>query len=110
MIHGERKEVVKRSFDWVPISAECDICQKPLVPTELAKDEEHSDLYNYFLITTHHYDWSNDSCESYEYYVACCPECAMKHFQKYWADNFEQYSTKKWEIERHDKLVKLGCI
>ena len=101
MIEYEYKEVVTKKFDKVPIRATCDICGKEILP-------EHDNAYNYFIITTHHYDWFNDSVDSFEYEACCSPECAKTHFTRYWDKNFNRGNTHKWEIERYDKLINIG--
>ena len=103
-IRTEMKERIRKSWDNVPVSAMCDVCGIDLVPTKKAQDETHVDLYNFYQITTHHYDWENDSVDSYNYFIACCPDCALKFMDKYLNKHFKQYSTKKIEIERLDRL------
>ena len=103
-IKTETKERIHKSWDDVPVSATCDVCGIDLVPTKKAQDGMHVDLYNFYQITTYHYDWGNDSVDSYEYFIACCSHCALRFMSKYLTKNFKQYSTKKIEIERLDRL------
>ena len=86
-IKTERKEVIKKSYDNVPVSGECDICGKTLMPVDKDKLPSHykdRDIYDYYRITTHHHDWGNDSIESYEYFDCCCIDCALKFIARYW--------------------------
>ena len=101
-----QKEVVHKSFERVPVSATCDVCKRELKPTKLAEKEDQIDLYNFYMITTHHHDWANDSCDSYAWTIACCPECAMKFAWDYMRDNFHQFNTHEIEINRCDRLYQ----
>lgn len=70
----------------------CDICAKTVDPS------------NYFRITTSHMDWGNDSCDSYDYYDACCPECLLEFTESYVKQAYEdKYNTRciKIEHKRH---------
>ena len=79
----ERKEQTIKQVNDVLIARKCDICGKMIEKVEDRCCGGTGDLYNYFLITTHHNDWGNDSIESYEHYDACCSDCVIKFTEKY---------------------------
>lgn len=87
----ERKEVVRTEVKEVTIGRKCNICGGPI------KEVRNGD-YNYFIITTHHYDWGNDSIESYQQYDACSTECALK-FAKHYLDNAFKHHINTRTIE-----------
>lgn len=37
---------------------------------------------SYYEVTTHHHDWGNDSCDSFEHFDYC-EECLPKAFEEY---------------------------
>ena len=37
----------------------------------------------YWELTTHHYGWGNDSCDSYEHFDACSETCLKAKFSEY---------------------------
>lgn len=100
MKETERKKVVHEEIEEVIVGRVCDICKKKIEP------EKHYGVYDYFKITTHHHDWGNDSIESYEYYDACSPECAIHFANNYLQSAFGQYSrnTRTVEIEHCNSL------
>ena len=87
MIKTEYKEVIKKTYDYIPVSGKCDVCGKELLPVN--KDQlpghcKETEIYDYYRITTHHHDWGNDSIDSYEYVDCCCLDCALKFVAHYW--------------------------
>lgn len=90
----ERKEVVKTTYEDVIVCRKCDVCSKPIEPIDANEN------YHYFVVTTHHHDWGNDSIESYEHYDACCPECALKIAENYLHNAYKTpYNSRTIEIE-----------
>lgn len=64
----------------------CDICGK-----EITED--------FWEVQTHHYDWGNDSVDSYEDIDVCSPACLQKTFDKYINESSEsRYNTKAIEV------------
>ena len=109
MIRTERKEVVHKNYEYVPISGKCDVCGKELLPVDKSKLEPYyrdQNFYDYFYITTHHHDWGNDSCESYEYHDCCCLECALSFIKEYWHDctRSKPFPTLELEMEHRHHL------
>lgn len=102
----ERKKIVKEVIENVIIGRKCDICKREITPNPLNFSSKE---YNYFLITTHHNDWGNDSCDSYEEYDACSPECVMAFTSKYVAEAYDKvYNTEIIEIE-HIRTLEEGA-
>lgn len=97
----ERKEQTITQVTDVLIARKCDICGKMI---EKVEHRGWGDLYNYFLITTHHNDWGNDSIDSYEYYDACCPDCVIKFTEKYVREAQEGPNSKEIEIKHVNSL------
>lgn len=64
----------------------CDICKQKIL---------HG--VGYWEVTTHHNDWGNDSCESYEHFDVCSVECLKSKFDEYCDDSSSDYNT--WQIE-----------
>ena len=67
----------------------CNVCNK-----EIEKGKA------YWVLTTHHYDWGNDSCDSYEQFDICSKECLRKEFEEYLEDSDNEDNTMCFEIER----------
>lgn len=83
----------------VVVEKKCDVCFKTIDPVNKNGSKHPRQLIPYFSITTHHNDWGNDSCDSYEEFDACCPECALKFTEKYLKDHFDSVNTRTIEIE-----------
>jgi len=92
----ETKEITKVVQEEVTVKRICDNCGKEIT---ISRKTGLGNQYNYFLITTHHHDWGNDSIESYEYYDACCPTCALEMAEKYLVNAYSDRNTKEIEIE-----------
>ena len=93
----EYKEVTKR--ERVTIGYKCDNCGK------IHNENSMPDSWHEF--SGHHNSWGNDSCESYEYYMACSPECYAKLLQKA-VEEFEEYSDAEidnFEIDFAKRMV-----
>lgn len=87
----EIKEVVHR--EEVITGRKCDFCGKDIT-------REEGKPYNYLLITTHHHDWGNDSCDSYRERDCCSLECALPFIEEYLRETLGNvYNTKEIEIE-----------
>ena len=70
--HYETKEHAVTERVLVKRELICDICKK-----EIQHDA------GYWEVTTHHNDWGNDSCESYEHFDVCSIECLKSKFNEY---------------------------
>lgn len=68
----------------------CDVCNGVI------KDNE-----SYWEVTTHHHDWGNDSCESYEDFDICSEVCLREKFDEYIRESMaNDWNTKCFEVER----------
>lgn len=103
MVINERKEIVHKEVEDVPVGRVCDACGKEIKPIWFVKQ------YNYFVVHTYHNDWANDSCESHEYFDACSPECATKMAEAYLKRAFNGINTMSIEIE-HTRCLSNGTI
>jgi len=92
----ETKEITKVVKEEVTVKRICDNCGKEIA---ISHRTGYGNQYNYFCITTHHYDWGNDSIESYESYDACCPTCALELAEKYLTKAYSGNNTKEIEIK-----------
>ena len=55
---------------------------------------------SYWNVATHHNDWGNDSCDSYEQFDICSKECLRKEFEEYLEDSDNEDNTMCFEVER----------
>ena len=82
----------------------CDVCGAAIVP-----DAKANGAYNYFKVTTHHYDWGNDSVDSLERFDLCGPGCVMAFTEKYVQGAYDEpVNTKAIEIE-HVRTLQSGA-
>ena len=81
-IPGEKKKIVYRTVCELA-GVKCDICGRVIEPPS-EKDRYNwiDDKYKFYLVTTGHNDWGNDSCESIRHYDIC-PECITKFVSDY---------------------------
>ena len=80
----------------VVVGKKCDVCKKDIPPTTRGGIRKATP---FFAITTHHNDWGNDSCDSYEHFDACSPDCALRFIEEYLREDFEGTNSKVIEIE-----------
>lgn len=66
----------------------CDICE-----------HEIKRRRGYWHVTTHHSDWGNDSCESYEEFDVCSVDCLKDKFNDYCEESFGDIGTKCIDVE-----------
>ena len=78
------KEVIKHSVEEVITGRKCDICGNDILPV-------NGNTYNYFYIVTNHFDWGNDSIDSFEYFDACSPACVLKFVKESIEDAYDEY-------------------
>lgn len=68
----------------------CDVCNGVIKNNE-----------PYWELTTHHHDWGNDSCESYEYFDICSEVCLREKFDEYMRESGKNNgNTMCFEVER----------
>lgn len=90
------KRLEKRS---VVVGIVCDICGKPIPPSQ------RYELKPFYKITTGHFDWGNDSCDSVETKDACSPACAIKLAAKYLNDTYSGQNSAYIQIEHRNSWV-----
>ena len=92
----ETKEVTEKRV--VTIGYKCDNCGK------IHNGDFPEDWHEF---SGHHNSWGNDSCDSYEYYMACSPECFAKLLQQA-VKEFENYDDAEingYQIEFAKRMV-----
>lgn len=82
----EHKTIEKTIRTEKLVAIKCDICGKEI--TE-----------NFWQLTTHHYDWGNDSVESYERFDLCSRECINRALDDY-MDACKMSNTQCFELEQ----------
>lgn len=76
----------------------CDICDKAIYEINDNKRTRHNE---YWHLTTGHYDWGNDSCESVESLDLCSKECCIKALENYLYEYSGSRNTGYFEL-RHE--------
>ena len=104
MRKAETKEVIRKNIESVTIARICDCCKKEIIPVE---KRSYGDRYSYFVLTTSHSDWGNDSCESIMEYDACSVECALKLAGEYLDDAQGFSNTGEIQI-KHANTLEAG--
>ena len=89
----------------------CDICKKPflswgysdagIIETLNGTPYSRRRDIKWFIVTTHHSDWGNDSVDSFEDKHICSAECLRKAFEDYIANDVREYRTACFEVEEH---------
>ena len=95
----EYKEVTQKKE--VTVGFKCDNCGKVHSSNSLPDD--------WHEFSGHHNSWGNDSCESYEYYMACSPECYAKLLHNA-VEEYKEYSTAEIDDFSIDFAVKLSFL
>lgn len=67
----------------------CDVCGK-----------EIKNGNSYWELSTHHHDWGNDSCESYEGFDICSKGCLRVKFEEYLERSKGDCNTECFEVEK----------
>lgn len=80
------------------IGKKCDICGKEIPPTAIPH-RYGEPVYDYYSVTTHHYDWGNDSVDSYDYFDACSPDCVNKLWEEYIRDSSRKQNTMCIDVQ-----------
>lgn len=92
----EQKKVTK--LENVTIGHKCDNCGK-VINTERFPDEWHH-------FSSHHNEWGNDSCDSYEYYDVCSAKCYVEKF----TDVVENELNGRSDAEVDDKEIQFARV
>lgn len=97
---SEKYKVIERlEKRSVVVGRVCDICGKPI------PSAQWHELKPFYKITTGHFDWGNDSCDSVETKDACSPVCATKLAIKYLNDTYGKRNSAYIEIEHINSWV-----
>lgn len=74
----------------------CDECKKLIAETTVSPP-----MYDvqYWEVTTGHYDWGNDSCDSIERYQYCSRDCLKKAFDKYIDETENRQNSQYFEVQ-----------
>lgn len=75
----------------VTIGINCDVCKKDITG-------------KYWILTTHHDDWGNDSIDSFEHYDLCSKECINEKLNEYY-DECRDSITQCFDL-RQDIFIK----
>lgn len=68
----------------------CDVCHNVI-----------DDNGPYWELTTGHYDWGNDSCDSIEHFDICSEACLRAKFDEYARESgASEYNTMYFEVEK----------
>lgn len=68
----------------------CDVCHNVI-----------DDNGPYWELTTGHYDWGNDSCDSIEHFDICSEACLRAKFDEYVRESgASEYNTMYFEVEK----------
>ena len=96
MIQPIEKEVTVTEIRVVGHQIYCDECEKLISETI-----DSSPMYDvqYWEVTTGHYDWGNDSCDSIENRQYCSRNCLKKAFDKYIDETENQRNSQYFEVQ-----------
>ncbi len=90
----ERYEVISKHR--VGRNQFCDGCKKLIGTWRL--DNGYLKPTGYLKVNCGHYDWGNDSCDSFEYMDFCSNECMIEHQKEFWKEN-KNSNTAFYEIK-----------
>lgn len=98
----EKEVVIRRDYI-------CDVCKKPFLSWGYSIAGTLETLngtpyhgrrgIKWFIVTTHHSDWGNDSVDSFKDKHVCSAECLRKAFEDYLANDVREYRTACFEVE-----------
>lgn len=89
------------------VGKKCDICGKEIPPTVIPHIYGEP-VYDYYEVTTHDYDWGNDSVKSYEHFDVCSPDCAHKMWEEYIRDSAGKMNTMCISVEHKNCWTRNG--
>lgn len=98
MIENIRKEVTVTEERIISKRIYCDTCRKLIIDTSNTVGMPNTKYTQYWEVTTGHYDWGNDSCDSIETYQYCSRECLTKAINKYIDETEGMRNTQYFEI------------
>ena len=82
------RKVVKEVDEAYGLKITCDICGGTICEFDATPPTNRfGDAARYFTLTTGHYDWGNDSCDSVENKDICSEDCVRKALATYFEEN-----------------------
>ena len=95
MIKSITKEITVTEPRVIGKQIYCDECKKLIVDTTNAQPRCR---VQYWEVTTGHYDWGNDSCDSVEEHQYCSKECITEAFEQYLEETCGNFNTEYFEV------------
>lgn len=95
MINTIEKEVTVTEKRIIGKQIYCDSCKKLIIDTV---NDQPRHRVQYWEVTTGHYDWGNDSCDSVEEHQYCSKECITEALKQYLEETECAFNTKYFEI------------
>jgi len=94
--------IEKQIIDKVPSTKYliCDICKRLIYKQNMDSKRINIKPVHWYEVTTGHYDWGNDSCDSIEHYDVC-PKCLNKVFHEYFNRSSKGSNTEYINIEHN---------
>lgn len=86
----EKKEV--KTIKEVGIEIKCDICKKTIAKHGIKPQY-------YYMVTTGHHEWGNDSIDSVQHQDICSDSCLQVAFNNY-LEQVESYDTAYFDVDR----------
>ena len=81
------RKVTKEVDENYGLKITCDICGKVICDfDDTPPNNRFGDAVEYFTLTTGHYDWGNDSCDSVECKDICSEDCVKTALIRYFKE------------------------
>ena len=94
------RKVTKEVDEAYGLKITCDICGKVICDFNATPPEGCScEGVTYFTLTTGHYDWGNDSCDSVEHEDICSEDCVKTALIRYFKGT-QQSNTAYFELSK----------
>lgn len=91
---------VKREYEIKTHTVTERVLVKETISCDVCSGEINTDN-GYWELTTHHYGWGNDSCESYEHFDICSETCLKGKFCDYVKQSEKEVERRMcFEVER----------
>lgn len=105
MVRNIEKEVTVTEKRAIGKQIYCDACEKLIFDTQDIDTyhDPHRHPTQYWEVTTGHYDWGNDSCDSVETRQYCSKECLTKAFDQYLKRTEDMINSEYFEI--HNRQI-----
>ena len=78
------RKVTKEVTETYGLKITCNICGRTICDFDNTPPKDRfGDVVDYFTLTTGHYDWGNDSCDSVEQEDICSEDCVKTALIRY---------------------------